>query len=52
MAIDPVCKMTVDEKTAKFTTELKEQPITSVLLAAKRHLRRILKTTWIRTVKL
>jgi YHS domain-containing protein len=21
MAIDPVCKMTVDEKTAKFTTE-------------------------------
>jgi YHS domain-containing protein len=23
MAIDPICKMTVDEKTAKFTSEYK-----------------------------
>ena len=23
MAIDPICKMTVDEKTAKFTSEFK-----------------------------
>ena len=25
MAIDPVCKMDVDEKTAKFTTEHKDE---------------------------
>lgn len=25
MAVDPVCKMTVDEKTAKFRSEYKEK---------------------------
>ena len=27
MAIDPICKMTVDEKTAKFTSELQGEEI-------------------------
>ena len=27
MAIDPICKMTVDEKTAKFTSEFKGKKV-------------------------
>ena len=36
MAIDPICKMTVDEKTAKFTSDTRERTITSVPRAARR----------------
>ena len=47
MAIDPVCKMNVDEKTAKFdNTSTRARRTTSVHRGARRRLRRTRKSTY------
>ena len=47
MAIDPVCKMEVDEKTAKFdNTSTRARHTTSVHRGARRRMRRTRKSTY------
>jgi len=45
MAIDPVCKMEVQEAKAAATSEYKERNTTSVLLAVRRLSTRTLRST-------
>jgi YHS domain-containing protein len=39
MAIDPICKMTVDEKTAKFTSEYKGKKYYFLCLGLQKEVR-------------
>jgi ppGpp synthetase/RelA/SpoT-type nucleotidyltranferase len=43
MVIDPICKMEVDEKTAKFKSDIKKKPIIFVHQDVKKSLMIILK---------
>jgi len=51
MAIDPVCNMTVDEKKAAATSDIKGRNITSAPRAAKSPLTKLRKNIWQRSNK-
>lgn len=45
MAVDPICKMDVDEKSAKWSVNTRGKNITSVPRDVKKSLMKILKST-------